>query len=123
MHSSFCVIQVPLQVVHVEPAAELEPDLPEVPDADEPEALVQDDAGGLLGVDAGDDGVVPGRPRPVDQVREDRAPDSLPLVVGVVPAMLTMMVRSPVMLASSIPVTIMVPTVMPAVTVMVSDLV
>src|SRR5439155_20450700 len=57
---------------HIQPPVKLIADLFHVGADDEAELFVQPDAGGLLGVDAGDEGVMPQRPRAGDQVRQQR---------------------------------------------------
>ena len=68
---------------HVEPAVELVADLGEAGDFAEAVLGVEGEAGGLLGVDAGDDGVQAERAGALDLVGEDRRADALAVAVGV----------------------------------------
>jgi hypothetical protein len=67
----------------VEPAVELEADFLEEGDALEALGFVEGDAGGLLGVDAGDDRVVAEGGGAGDQVDQKCAADALAVVLGV----------------------------------------
>ena len=66
---------------HIEPATELEADLLEMSDLFKPEPRVQSDAGGLLSVHAGDDGVVAEAARANNQVLQQKRADAVPLVL------------------------------------------
>lgn len=68
-------------VYHIEPAAELETDLPEMADFLKTKPVVQYDAGDLVRINTRNYGVMPERPGADDQFFQQKGTDATPMML------------------------------------------